>query len=965
MTRYANRRCTHCRRFLGSGPPISDRPVDLSGEPRRNFIDDAVLETLETLRIPVSPPASDATFLRRVRLDLTGRLPKPKEVRDFLADRSPEKRDRLVDRLLGSEEFSDVWAFRFATLLQIRSRGGEPEVARTFHAWLRDQIDRGTSLVDIARVLLTAEGDSHEYGPANFYRMVNGARAQAEYVGRVFMGVRIGCANCHNHPLDRWTQDDYHGLAAVFARIDRGRHVRVLPRGAVMNPRTGEPAVPRLPGGRTLDPDGDPRRALADWLTADENPYFARAIVNRLWASMFGRGLVEPVDDLRATNPATHPGLLDSLAADFNAHGDDLRHTLRRIATSATYARGGAIPENRVDDRFYSHALARPLAAEVLADALADVTGVSDRYGDLPAGTRAVALPDANIPAESLDILGRCSREAPCAGSGLAGVGLAETLHRLNGPLINRKLADPEGRLARLRAQGCTEWAIVVEFYLLAPSARTPTDPELRLLAPNGSVRRNPVRAGDDRGRPHLEPVELPGIPDEPLSRTEEGPMMTFHQPLRRCDGIVRRDVLRLGCLTALGLTAGTWSRLRAGSPRRAGAKSCILIWLDGGPSHLETFDPKPEAPSEVRGPFGSIETALPGVRVSEVMPGIARQLDRMAVLRSVTSPLGEHNLGSHYLLTGYQPSPALKYPGMGSVVARLRGGSGLLPPYVAVPYANAAAGPGYLPAECSPFVVGGDPSKPDFHVRDLDCYPGLDGLRIERRRAYLKALDRFSRMVESGEGAEDPEFEQAYRLTTSPRARAAFDLAEEPDKLRDRYGRRTLGQSLMLARRLVERGVPFVTVNDRGWDTHQDLVTRLRDGYTGAKVGVGLVPTLDQGLSALLDDLGERGLLTETLVVVMGEFGRTPKLNTAGGRDHWPRVFSVALAGGGVRGGQVVGVSDTTGEGPAERPMTPADLACTLYTLLGIDLAHTLRTADGRPVRVNQGGSVISEVLS
>ncbi len=435
--------------------PMSEESVDLSGEPRHNFIDQAVLETLETLRLPVSPQASDATYLRRVRLDLTGRLPTPEEVQDFLANPSVEKRPRLVDRLLQSEEFADYWAYQFSVLLQVRSRGGEPEIARTFHAWLRDLIRSGTPLDDAARVLLTAEGDSHEFGPANFYRVVDSARSQAEYVGRVFMGVRIGCANCHNHPLDRWTQDDYHGLAAVFARIDRGRHVRVLPRGEVTHPNTGEPALPRLPGGRTLDPNDDPRHPLADWLTANENPYFARAIVNRLWASMFGRGLVEPVDDLRATNPATHPDLLDALADDFVAHGYDLRHTLRQIATSATYARGGALPANEIDDRFYSHALARPLAAEVLADALADVTGISDRYGDLPEGTRAVALPDASIPAESLDILGRCSRNDPCSGSGQGdGGGLAATLHRLNGPLINRKIADSHGRLAQTPRPG-------------------------------------------------------------------------------------------------------------------------------------------------------------------------------------------------------------------------------------------------------------------------------------------------------------------------------------------------------------------------------------------------------------------------------------------------------------------------------------------------------------------------------
>ena len=457
--------------------PMSGRPVDLGGETRRNVIDEMVLDTLATLRIPPSPPADDATFLRRARLDLTGRLPTPEEVRVFLADPAPDRRDGLVDRLLRSDEFSDYWAFRLATRLRVRSVGGDPEVARVFHGWLREQVGRGTPFDAMARALLTAEGDSHESGPANFHRVVDGARAQAEYVGRAFMGVGIGCANCHNHPLDRWTQDDYHGLAAVFARMERGRVVRELSRGEVTHPRTGEPAVPRIPGGPALDPDGDPRRELADWLTDGENPYFARAAVNWLWAAMFGRGLVEPVDDMRATNPATHPELLDALAADFIAHGHDLRYTLRLIASSATYGRGGGTDANRGDDRFYAFAPARPLAAEVLADALADVTGVRDRYGDLPEGTRAVALADPAAPAESLDILGRCPRNASCTAPGGDGGGLPATLHRLNGPLINRKLDDPTGRLARLCSEGRSEWSIVEEFYLRA-LGRPPTVPE-------------------------------------------------------------------------------------------------------------------------------------------------------------------------------------------------------------------------------------------------------------------------------------------------------------------------------------------------------------------------------------------------------------------------------------------------------------------------------------------------------
>ena len=234
----------------------------------------------------------------------------------------------------------------------------------------------------------------------------------------------------------------------------------------------------------------------------------------------------------------------------------------------------------------------------------------------------------------------------------------------------------------------------------------------------------------------------------------------------------------------------------------------------------------------------------------------------------------------------------------------------------------------------------------------------------MERRRAYLAQLERFQQRVADAPPRSDPEFEQAYRLVTSPEAKLAFDLAQEPAAVRARYGTRTLGQSCLLARRLVERGVPFVTVQNTGWDTHDGLVLRLKDGYAGAKIGVGMIPNFDQAFSALVDDLSQRGMLAETFVIAMGEFGRTPKLNASGGRDHWPRVFSVVLAGGGVRGGQVIGASDRVGESPRDRPVTPADLARTIYTLLGIDPDRELRTADGRPVRVNQGGDVIRELF-
>ena len=449
--------------------------------------------------------------------------------------------------------------------------------------------------------------------------------------------------------------------------------------------------------------------------------------------------------------------------------------------------------------------------------------------------------------------------------------------------------------------------------------------------------------------------------------------MSLINDAYERCDGVTRRDILRVGSLVGLGF--GLFHRLgtrvanagQDGSSSRGtgAAKSCILIWLDGGPSHLETFDPKPSAPSEVRGPFAPIATSVPGVQVCELLPKTAGLAKEIAIIRSMTSPLGEHGIANAYLLSGYKPSPVLDYPSYGAVVAHLRQGAHVLPPYVAIPEFRGTVGAGFLGAAARPFATGGDPAMPDFQVRDLDFFPGVNAARLERRRAFVTRLDRFQQSVEGSSVVNDPEFEQAYRLVTSSKAKQAFDLSGEKPEIRARYGPRTLGQSCLLARRLVERGVPFVSVVNTGWDTHEQLVLRLRDGYSGAQVGVGLIPTFDLAFAALVEDLKQRGLLDETLVIAMGEFGRTPKLNTNGGRDHWPRVFSVVLAGGGVPGGQVIGASDRNGESAQERPVTPADLARTIYTLLGINPDHELHTDDGRPVPVNQGGKLIEELLA
>ena len=422
-----------------------------------------------------------------------------------------------------------------------------------------------------------------------------------------------------------------------------------------------------------------------------------------------------------------------------------------------------------------------------------------------------------------------------------------------------------------------------------------------------------------------------------------------------KCTAMARRDFIRIGGLTALGIgpTAKMTAQTNNQQFEAGRARSCILIWLAGGPSHIETFDPKPNAPVEVRGPMASIATALPGVRLCETLPATAKIMDRISIVRSVTSPLGEHNFGTHYMMTGYKPTPVLEYPAFGSTLAAVRPPEGVLPQHIAVPnFVGGVSGNGYLPSRTKPFGVGGDPRRPEFKVRDLDFYQGLDLARLGRRKQMLNAFDQFEREQDAASTeSKNSELERAFNLIASKDAKAAFELSAESIETRQRYGMGdAIGQSCLLARRLVENGVPFVTVNNSGWDTHQNIV-QLKERFPGDQNAKALA--FDRAFSALVTDLDERGMLDSTLVIAMGEFGRTPKINVNGGRDHWPNVFSVALAGGGIKRGYIHGSSDTLAEYPAEDAMTPADLATTIYSLLGINPSHELHTNDGRPVRV------------
>lgn len=432
-----------------------------------------------------------------------------------------------------------------------------------------------------------------------------------------------------------------------------------------------------------------------------------------------------------------------------------------------------------------------------------------------------------------------------------------------------------------------------------------------------------------------------------------------FKQP------ITRRDSLMFGTMAGFGLAAASSQSATAAAATGpfGSAKRCVLIWLDGGPSHLETFDPKPNAAVEVRGPLGIVKTKLPGIVLGEGMPQLAERIDQTTIIRSMTSPVGEHNLATLYALTGHIPggraaAPAFSLPAAAilrkqQTVQLALPSQIALPSHIAVPDFNLGGGAklgGYLSDQALPWSLGSNAGEANF----LDeLFPNSVGLqRLQRRRELLP------------QGAS-PAIVEALEVLSAAESKQAFDLAQESQVTRMRYGSKPIGQNCLLARRLLESGVPMVTVKNQGWDTHDRLHERLHAGYTGAKIPVGLIPSMDLAVSALLDDLHSSGLINDTLVIVMGEFGRTPKINTLGGRDHWSRSYSVLLAGAGVKSGLVYGASDPVGENAVENPVTPADLVATLYHLLGIDPTLRVPTPDGQQLaRVPEGARVVDAVL-
>lgn len=454
-----------------------------------HLVDVHIGAELKRLGLEPSPKASAAAFLRRVTLDLIGRLPTLEEARQFhLESDGPALRTRTIESLLGRPEWADFWTLQLADLLLLGGKGSSETASRRYHAWLKDQVARRTPLDQLVRELLTAQGNIQEVGPANFMTLSSDPRDISEHVGRMFLSTRIACARCHTHPSDRWTQHDYHQFAAYFARIGRaGDLIQVRQRGEVDDPKTGLPVVPKPLGDPRPDPiaSGTPepqsppdrRLELARWLTSGDNPLFARSLVNRVWKQCFGRGLVDPVDDLRPTNPATHPALLDALARDFVAHRFDLRHLLLTLTTSETYQLAStATPSNQRDDRLFSRAYVRALPAPVFLDALVQVTEVPHRFEGQPESMRAVQLIGPHVSSPSLDVLGRCNRDRPCDTPGPSGGGLARTLHLIQGATLQDKLSG--GIVQRLITTGTSDEGIVSELYQRALT-RPPEPAEL------------------------------------------------------------------------------------------------------------------------------------------------------------------------------------------------------------------------------------------------------------------------------------------------------------------------------------------------------------------------------------------------------------------------------------------------------------------------------------------------------
>ncbi len=485
---------------------IADFPTFVTS----NFIDKHVLTEWKKVGLIPGELADDATFLRRVSLDVIGTLPTPSEVREFLTSTDPQKRTKVIDVLLGRREYVDCWTLKWSELLRVHRRSLGEKGLDSFQNWLRGKLRENQSAQVLVKELLTAKGNLYTNGPVGFYFVDQTPVDLAETTAQIFLGIRMQCAKCHHHPFEVWSQEDYYGLAAFFSGVQRkdtkeggrfggSQSIFVANSYQITNPMTNQVIAARVLGATTPVAEADDcRPELANWMTAKENPYFAKNLVNRYWGYLFGRGLVEPIDDLRATNPASHPELLNALASDFIEHGYDFKHLLRTICNSRVYQLATNLnPERDRNGMFFSFHLPRRLPAEVLLDAINQATGSTEGFPNLPVGTRAIELPDSTIASYFLETFGRPKRTGTCECERVTSADLNQSLHLANGEAIHQKVTAKEGRLAKLRAVQTSDSDLITELYL-ATLSRLPTESEFAATQKHVTVATNRSEAFED-----------------------------------------------------------------------------------------------------------------------------------------------------------------------------------------------------------------------------------------------------------------------------------------------------------------------------------------------------------------------------------------------------------------------------------------------------------------------------------
>lgn len=473
-----------------------------------NYIDELSLAKWKSLRLVPSKRASDEVFIRRAFLDAAGILPTVEEVEEFLASSAPDKRARLIETLLQREEFNDYWAYKWSDLLLVSSRKLRPNTMWAFYNWIRDSVKQNKPWDQFARDIFTGTGSTRENGALNYFVLHKDTIALSENVTQAFLGQRLTCARCHNHPLEKWTQRQYYQFANLFARVglkngEKPGEFEIFPKtgGDINHPRLLKPLDPAPLDGTPLSLDdlNDRRRHFANWLTSPKNEYFSRNIVNRVWGNFFGRGLVDPIDDVRATNPASNEELFDAAVKDFVSHGFDLRHLIRTIMNSAAYQLGSeANATNQSDNTYYSKYIVKRLPAEVILDAMSQVTGVPTAFAGYPSGTRALQLPDIRVQSQFLSVFGRPERIICDAGERSQDPSIAQALHVINGDTLNKKLSAPDGYLGLFLKLGLSD-ARVVEHLTLSAYGRYPTAEEKRSLAAALAEARNALKPGSSQ----------------------------------------------------------------------------------------------------------------------------------------------------------------------------------------------------------------------------------------------------------------------------------------------------------------------------------------------------------------------------------------------------------------------------------------------------------------------------------